>query len=233
MDETIIEATLLANKRLATSGLVTLTWGNASGFDAKTKLMAIKPSGVDYGTLRAEDLVILDLDGTVVRGTLRPSSDTDTHLELYRRFHGIGGIVHTHSTAATTLCQMGRALPVFGTTHADHFAGPVPLIPTLPAEAVDERYEHNTGVAIADHFSGVGLDPIATPAALLQHHAPFVWGKTVAAALDNAVALEVCAQMALAGWQAGVAEPMPEHLTRHHQARKHGPNATYGQVEKA
>jgi L-ribulose-5-phosphate 4-epimerase len=232
MDKGVLSAVLDANRRLPECGLVTLTWGNVSGRDPATGLVAIKPSGVAYDLLALEDLVIVDLDGTVRHGSLRPSSDTATHLELYRRFPAINGIVHTHSRCATVLCQIGCDLPVLGTTHADHFDGTVPLVRALTHDEVAVDYELYTGRAIADHFEAHGIDPMRVPAALQHHHAPFAWATGVAAALDNAIALEVCAEMALMAISAGSRAKLaaiPDHITRKHQDRKHGPNATYGQ----
>jgi L-ribulose-5-phosphate 4-epimerase len=234
MDKAILQDVLQANRRLPHEGLVSLTWGNVSGRDPQSGLVAIKPSGVTYEALEIDSLVVLDLDGNIVGGTLRPSSDTATHLELYRRFPGINGIVHTHSPKATTLCQLGQELPVLGTTHADHFDGSVPLVRELTEAEIEAGYELNTGKAIAECFEASGLDPVRIPAALQRYHAPFAWGRSVAAAMDNAVALEVCAGMALDMLAAGrVLQPIPAHILRKHQDRKHGPNATYGQPAKS
>lgn len=233
MDEAILLDVLEANRRLPRDGLVNLTWGNVSGRDPASGLVAIKPSGVPYEDLQIESLVVLDLSGVVVSGKLRPSSDTETHLELYRRFTSVNGIVHTHSPRATALCQLGVELPVLGTTHADHFDGTVPLVRGLTDNEVEAGYELFTGRAIADRFEISGFDPIRIPAALQLYHAPFVWGRNVKAAMDNAIALEVCAGMALEMLAAGHAlVPIPAHITRKHQDRKHGPNATYGQAAK-
>jgi L-ribulose-5-phosphate 4-epimerase len=218
-----------ANRRLERLGLVTLTWGNVSGFDPETRLMVIKPSGVPYAQLKPEQLVVLDLDGKVVEGSLRPSSDTPTHMELYRRFNGVGGITHTHSPCATMFCQAAREIPCFGTTHADHFHGAVPLARALTPEEVADDYEGHTGRVIVERFAD--LDPLAVPGVLLAHHAPFTWGPTPAKALENSVALEAVARMALGSLQLNPAlEPIPAHILDKHYARKHGPRATYGQV---
>ncbi len=218
----------LANRRLVESGLVCLTFGNASGADRAAGVVAIKPSGVDYEQLEPANMVVVDLDGKLVDGELNPSTDTATHLLLYREFAGVDGIVHVHSESATALCQMGQDLPCLGTTHADHFAGTVPLARSLTAEEVEGGYEHATGVAIVECFAG--LDPIAIPAVLARHHAPFAWGQTVTKAVDNAVALETCAAMALAQLGAGrPLEPIPQHLLDKHYTRKHGSSAYYGQ----
>lgn len=218
-----------ANRNLERLGLVTLTWGNVSGFDAASQRVVIKPSGVPYAELRPEQLVVVDLDGRVVEGTLRPSSDTPTHVRLYRAFPGIGGVVHTHSAHATMFCQACRELPCFGTTHADHFHGAVPLARALTAAEVESDYEGNTGVVIVERFRG--LDPLAMPAVLVAHHAPFTWGPTPRYAVENAVALEAVARMALGTLQlAPAAAPIPAHILQKHYTRKHGPSATYGQA---
>ncbi|MBO7720778.1 MAG: L-ribulose-5-phosphate 4-epimerase AraD [Kiritimatiellae bacterium] len=220
-----------ANMRLVGAGLVTLTWGNASGFDRSSGLMVIKPSGVDYGAMKPSDMVVVDLSGKTVEGGLRPSSDTPTHLEFYRRFDGVGGAVHTHSPEATAWAQAARAIPCRGTTHADGFCGPVPVTRFLTPEEVEEAYELNTGRAVAELFTG--RDPLATPAALVAGHGPFTWGETPAKAVDNAVALEAVAKMArlmeLLDRPGGAPPSLPEHVARKHFMRKHGPNAYYGQ----
>lgn len=219
-----------ANQALVSLGLVTLTWGNASAIDRSSGLVAIKPSGVAYEALTPETLVVVDLDGNVVEGDLRPSSDTKTHLELYRSFADIGGIVHTHSPCATAFAQAGVALPCLGTTHADHFYGEVPVVRALTRAEVADDYEQATGVSIVERFRELDLDPLHMPGALLRHHAPFTWGKTVRKALDNSIALEACAKMALMSWQlvkdAGI---FPEHILNKHHERKHGDSAYYGQ----
>ena len=219
-----------ANKLLETSGLVKLTWGNVSGIDRDRGLFAIKPSGVSYEALTPDDLVVLDLDGNVVKGDLRPSSDTKTHLHLYREFPEIGGITHTHSPFATVFSQAGRELPCFGTTHADHFYGPVPIARVLTQEEVDEDYEHNTGVAIVERFRELGLKPLEMPAVLQTGHAPFTWGKGAMDSVKNSIALEMCAQMALGTLQVNPdAGSLPAHILEKHYQRKHGPDAYYGQ----
>lgn len=216
------------NWRLAETRLVDLTFGNASGIDRESGIVAIKPSGVPYTQLEPQTIVLVDLFGDVVEGDLNPSSDTPTHLHLYREFAAIGGIVHVHSRFATTLCQMGQELPCLGTTHADHFAGTVPVARVPTEVEVDEHYEHATGVAITECFAD--RDPVAIPGVLPHYHAPFTWGPTADRALDNALALEMCAEMALAQLLSGhELTPIPEHLRRKHYTRKHGPDATYGQ----
>lgn len=225
------EETCRVNREIVRAGLVTLTWGNASGIDRENSLVAIKPSGVDYDALRPEDIVLVDLEsGEVVEGDLRPSSDTPTHLALYRAFSSIGGIVHTHSTHATAWCQARRPLPAMGTTHADHFFGTVPVARTLRPSEVSSAYEANTGLAIVDTFRELGIDPGQVPAVLLPGHAPFVWGGSLKAALENAIVLEECARMALLTLQLYRDGPElePEVLEKHF-LRKHGPGAYYGQ----
>lgn len=219
-----------ANRALVPSGLVRLTWGNVSGIDRASGIWGIKPSGVDYAALTPADIVLLDLEGKVVAGSLRPSSDTKTHLHLYREFPQIGGITHTHSPFATTLCQAGRDLPCYGTTHADHFHGTVPLVRALTPEEVAEDYEHHTGVAIVQCLRSQGLDPLHMPAVLQLHHAPFTFGKNALDSLHNSIALEMCARMALDGLSLNPAmSPIPAHILEKHHHRKHGPSAYYGQ----
>ncbi len=219
------------NQEIVRAGLVVLTWGNASAADRQAGVMAIKPSGVDYASLTPEDIVVLALeDGRVVAGKLRPSSDTPTHLYLYQQFAAVGGIVHTHSLRATAWAQAGRALPCFGTTHADHFYGPVPLARKLTRAEVAKDYERNTGVAIADTFHRSRLDPLHVPGVLVPGHAPFAWGRTAQAALDNAIVLEAVAGLALDTLAlAPRAAPLPQALLDKHFLRKHGAGAYYGQ----
>jgi L-ribulose-5-phosphate 4-epimerase len=222
------------NREIVAAGLVVLTWGNASGVDPDRRVLAIKPSGVDYDALRPEDIVLLSIEtGEVVEGDLRPSSDAPTHLHLYRSFPSIGGVVHTHSIYATAWAQAGRALPCLGTTHADHFYGAVPVARQLTQAEIDTEYELNTGVAIVDRFREAGLEPLQMPGVLVPGHAPFVWGKTPAKALEQAVALEAVAKMATlsAHIDPGVA-PLPQGLLDKHFLRKHGPGAYYGQTHK-
>lgn len=219
-----------ANRRLPATGLVTLTWGNVSGIDREQGIFGIKPSGIDYQQLKATDIVLLDLEGQVVEGTLNPSSDTKTHLELYRAWPEIGGITHTHSPAATSLAQAGRNLPCYGTSHADHFYGTIPICRALTPGEIDEDYEKNTGLAIVDHFAGENINPIHVPGVLQLHHAPFTWGKTAGNSLDNSIALEMSARMAIDGLLMNPdLEPIPRHILDKHFLRKHGPDAYYGQ----
>ena len=226
--EALRHAVLDANLELVRRGLILYTFGNASGIDRDAGVVAIKPSGVPYDTLTAADLVLTDLDGNIVEGTLRPSSDLGTHLLLYREFSVIGGVVHTHSEFATSWAQAGQEIPPYGTTHADYFYGPVPVTEELSAEEVDGDYVLNTGHAIVRRFRG--LDPLAVPAVLVAGHAPFCWGATPAAAAHNEVVLETVARMAsytatLNSACTGVAQ----HLLDRHYFRKHGAKKTYGQ----
>ncbi len=213
---------------LVRKGLVLFTFGNASGIDRKQGLVVIKPSGVDYATMSPDDMVVTDLDGNIIAGQLRPSSDLATHLLLYKEFPSIGGVVHTHSEYATAWAQAGREIPPYGTTHADYFYGPVPVTEELTAEEIGGEYVRNTGVAIVRRFQG--LDPDAIPAVLVAGHAPFCWGKTPLDAAHHAAVLETVARMAyftstLRHDCAGVSQAL---LDRHY-FRKHGANATYGQ----
>lgn len=226
------EEVLLANREIARRGLAPHTWGNASGIDrtGSEPLVVIKPSGVDYAKLTPEDLVVTTLDGKIVEGTLRPSSDLETHILLYREFPKIGGVVHTHSEFATSWAQACRSIPCLGTTHADYFHGPVPVTDELTAEEVAEGYERNTGVAIVRRFAREGLDPAAVPGVLVAGHAPFAWGKSAAQAVDHADVLEYIARMAFRSVLLGAPEAgLPAFVGELHYQRKHGPKATYGQ----
>lgn len=231
MLEDLKQAVLEANLSLVENGLVVLTWGNASGIDRASGLVAIKPSGVAYDSLKAEDIVLVELEtGRVAEGQLRPSSDTPTHLALYRAWGGIGGIVHTHSTHATALAQARADIPCFGTTHADTFRGHVPCVPPLTKDQVDADYEGNTGLAIAGAFEKCGLDPVHTPGTLCACHGPFAWGRDAAEAVEHAVVLEEIAKMALFTRFANPAiAEVPQHIQDKHFLRKHGPSAYYGQ----
>ncbi|NLT70595.1 MAG: L-ribulose-5-phosphate 4-epimerase AraD [Verrucomicrobiaceae bacterium] len=224
------EEVLEANWMLVREGLVRLTWGNVSGLDRERGLFVIKPSGVAYRDLTADSLVVLDLEGKVVEGTLRPSSDAPTHRVLYREFPGIGGVCHTHSKHATMFSQAGVALPCQGTTQADHFHGTVPVVRELTPAEVAEDYEGNTGLAIAECFREQGIDPLARPGCFQKFHAPFTWGKNALDAVSNSVALEVCAEMALGTWRLDPQQNgLPGHLLDKHYLRKHGDGAYYGQ----
>jgi L-ribulose-5-phosphate 4-epimerase len=223
-----------ANQTLVRAGLVTLSFGNASGADREAGVFLIKPSGVPYERLRPQDLVAVSLaDGSVVEGELRPSSDTPTHLLLYQRFPSIGGVVHAHSTAAVSWAQAGMAIPALGTTHADHFHGPVPVTRPLTREEVEGDYERETGEVIAATLEGLGLDPLEMPAVLVASHGPFTWGHGAEDAVENAIALEAVAAMA-AGTLAikPAVEPVERYLLDRHYNRKHGPGAYYGQKNR-
>jgi L-ribulose-5-phosphate 4-epimerase len=224
-------AVLEANLELVRKGLVLYTFGNASGVDRERGLVVIKPSGVDYDELRPEHMVVTDLDGVIVEGELRPSSDLDTHTLLYREFAEIGAVVHTHSEFATSFAQAGMGIPAFGTTHADYFHGPVPVTEPLSDGAIEGRYVHETGLAIVERFRR--LNPMAVPACLVAGHAPFAWGRTPHEAAHNAVVLEAVAKMAYRTLtlKASAVEVSQALLDRHY-LRKHGEGATYGQRGK-
>lgn len=219
---------LEANLELVRRGLVIYTFGNASGVSREDGLLVIKPSGVPYERMTPDDMVVTDLNGKIVEGKLRPSSDLATHAMLYRAFPTIGGVVHTHSRHATAWAQATREIPCYGTTHADYFHGPVPVTEPLTADDIMGDYEANTGTAILRRMEG--LDPLACPACLVAGHAPFCWGKSVAEAAHTAVIVEELAAMA---WMTLAlnpqAEPISQHLRDKHHFRKHGPTATYGQ----
>ena len=224
------EEVLEANLELVKRGLVLYTFGNASGVDREQGLVVIKPSGVDYDELKPEHMVVTDLDGKIVEGTLKPSSDLDTHTLLYREFTEIGAVVHTHSEFATSFAQAGMPIPPFGTTHADYFYGPVPVTPPLSDEAIGGRYVHETGLAIVARFRDGGIDPLAVPACLVNGHAPFAWGRTPHDAAHNAVVLEAVARMAYRTISlAASVEGVSQALLDRHYFRKHGAKATYGQ----
>jgi len=221
-----------ANLELPRQGLINLTFGNASAIDRARGVFAIKPSGVAYADLTADDMVVVDLDGRVVEGQLRPSSDTPTHRRLFLAFPAVGGVVHTHSTHATAFAQAGRAIPIFGTTHADYFAGDIPVTRKLTAAEIGGGvYEWETGNVIVERLGAAGLDPADYPGVLVNRHAPFTWGPTVAKAVEVAVAVECIAQMASLSLQLAPAlgQIEPELLSKHFK-RKHGPGAYYGQA---
>ncbi len=228
MLKTLKEEVLEANLEVVRHGLVLYTFGNASGIDRKRGLMVIKPSGVPYQTMKPADMVVLDLDGKVVEGKYKPSSDTPTHLVLYRAFEGVGGIVHTHSRAATSWAQARREIPCLGTTHADTFCGAIPVTEQLSETAIAGAYEANTGHAIVGCFSA--RDPLETPAALVASHAPFVWGASPADAAHNAVILEEVAILAMQTLALqSPCLPIQDCLRDKHFYRKHGKHASYGQ----
>lgn len=230
MLEQLKKEVLEANLELPKRGLVTYTWGNVSGIDREAGLIVIKPSGVPYDELKLEDLVVLDLDGNKVEGELNPSSDTPTHLVLYRAFEELGGIVHTHSTYATSWAQAGKGLPAYGTTHADYFYGEVPCTRLMTKEEIGTDYEENTGLVICETFSRKGLNPIHVPGVLTVNHGPFSWGKTPAEAVHNAVVLEEICKMGLFTRMINPEIPqISQAILDKHFLRKHGENAYYGQ----
>ncbi len=228
MLEALKEQVLEANLQLPKAGLVVFTWGNVSGIDRASGLVVIKPSGLPYDGMKAEDMVVLDLTGKVVEGRWKPSSDTPTHLELYKAFPGCGGIVHTHSRWATTFAQAGRDIPAMGTTHGDYFYGDIPCTRKMTPKEIAGEYEKETGLVITETFRG--RDPMEIPAVLVHSHGPFAWGKDPAEAVHNAVVLEEVAFMA---WHAMELNPqagrMQQELLDKHYLRKHGKNAYYGQ----
>ncbi|MDO4297320.1 MAG: L-ribulose-5-phosphate 4-epimerase [Lachnospiraceae bacterium] len=219
-----------ANMELPRRGLVTYTWGNVSEIDRESGLFVIKPSGVDYDKLTPDDMVVMDLEGNRVEGKYKPSSDTETHLELYKAFPEMGGIVHTHSPWATSWAQAGRGIPCYGTTHADYMYGEIPCARNLTAEEIDEAYEKNTGLVIIETLKEKNINPVYVPAILCTNHGPFTWGKDAAEAVHNSVVLEEVAKMA--AWtemiHPGVGTA-PQCMLDKHFLRKHGANAYYGQ----
>lgn len=221
-----------ANMLLPKYGLVTFTWGNVSAIDRESGLFVIKPSGMEYESMKPEDMVVMDLNGNRVEGKLRPSSDTPTHLELYKAFPEIGGIVHTHSSYATSWAQAGRSIPCYGTTHADYIYGEVPCVRCLTKEEIDEAYETNTGKLIVSEFKRRKKEIMAVPAVLCKNHGPFTWGKDAKDAVHNAVVLEEVAKMAYRTESINSkVEPAPQELQDKHYYRKHGAGAYYGQED--
>lgn len=220
-----------ANLALPANNLVTLTWGNVSQIDREKRLFVIKPSGVDYDKLTASDMVVVDLEGNVVEGDLNPSSDTPTHVFLYRHWEQIGGIVHTHSKWAVAFAQAGVPVPAAGTTHADTFYGDVPIADRLTKEEVDGEYELNTGKSIARVFDRENIDPLAVPGVLTNDHGPFTWGKDAMDAVHNAIVLDVVSEMDFHTMQLNPSQDVhvPQYLLDRHYFRKHGANAYYGQ----
>ena len=219
-----------ANILLPKYGLVTFTWGNVSAIDRESGYFVIKPSGVEYEDMGPEDMVIMDLDGNKIEGKLNPSSDTATHIEIYKGFKEVGGIVHTHSSYATSWAQAGRGIPCYGTTHADYFDGEIPCVRHLSQEEIEEAYEKNTGVLIVSEFERLKKDPVAVPAVLCKNHGVFAWGKDAHAAVHNAVVTEEVAKMAYrCELINSEVKEAPQELQDKHYFRKHGANAYYGQ----
>lgn len=230
MLEELKELVYEANMELPRRGLVTYTWGNVSGIDRETRYFVIKPSGVDYEVLTPEDMVVMDLDGNRIEGKYKPSSDTETHMELYKKYKEIGGIVHTHSPEAVAWAQAGRDIPLYGTTHADYFFGPIPCARNLTPEEIERDYEKNTGLVIIETFEERGIRPMDTPAVLCSGHGPFTWGKDAKEAVHNAVVLEEVAKMARNTEALNPqVRPAPDCIKEKHFYRKHGTNAYYGQ----
>lgn len=231
MLESLKQAVFEANLQLPKHGLITFTWGNVSGIDRESGLVVIKPSGVSYEAMRTEDMVVVDLSGTIVEGALRPSSDTATHLALYRAFPALGGIVHTHSRWATIFAQMGLGIPALGTTHADYFYGEIPCTRKMTEREIGAEYEEETGNVIIERFAG--LDAASVPAVLVHSHGPFTWGKDADEAVHNAVVLEEVAMMAwhTLSMRGAEAQPMQQALLDKHYLRKHGKDAYYGQAK--
>ena len=228
MHEEIRKAVCEANIELQTQKLVICSWGNVSGIDRAAGVVAIKPSGVPYDQLTPDKMVLIDLDGNVIEGNLKPSSDMPTHLELYRNFEAVGGICHTHSANATIWAQACREIPCFGTTHADYFYGPIPVTEKMTADEIKSNYELNTGKVIAKRFAD--LDPVKMPAVLVANHGPFTWGKTPTEAVEAAVVLEQVAATALATIMLNPNQnQISKSLCNKHYLRKHGKNAYYGQ----
>ena len=230
MLEELKEKVCQANLDLVRHGLVIFTWGNVSAIDPESGLVVIKPSGVSYDSMKASDMVVVDMDGKVVEGDLNPSSDTPTHLVLYKAFPEIGGVVHTHSTYATAWAQAGIDIPNIGTTHADYFHDAVPCTADMSRAQVEGEYELETGNVIVERFKG--LNPVHTPGVLVKNHGPFTWGKDVFEAVHNAVVLEQVAKMAFISFSVNPSLTMNPLLVEKHFSRKHGPNAYYGQKKK-
>lgn len=230
MLEELKKAVYEANMDLPKYGLVTFTWGNVSGIDREKGLFVIKPSGVDYDKLTPDDMVVMDLEGNKVEGKYKPSSDTATHLEIYKAFPNVGGVVHTHSSYATSWAQAGRGIPCYGTTHADYMYGEIPCVRCLTKDEIEGAYEENTGHLIVNEFERLNIDPKAMPAVLCKNHGPFAWGKDAHEAVHNAVVLEEVAKMAYRAETINPQiQPAPQELQDKHYYRKHGANAYYGQ----
>lgn len=224
---------LKANLDLVQKGVVIYTWGNVSGIDRESGLMVIKPSGVDYDVMGVDDMVVVDVaSGKTVEGKWRPSSDTPTHLMLYRAFPALGGVTHTHSAHAVAFAQAGMDIPALGTTHADYFYGPIPCTRELTREEVESAYEENTGRVIIETIGARGYDPLAVPGIVVKNHGPFTWGKDAAASVYHAVVMEKVAEMAIATLTLNPDSAMAQYILDKHYLRKHGPNAYYGQGKK-
>lgn len=230
MLEHLKEQVFQANMELPKRGLVTFTWGNVSGIDRETGYLVIKPSGVEYESMKAEDMVVVDLEGNRIEGNYKPSSDTATHIELYKKYPEIGGIVHTHSTWATSWAQAGRSIPLYGTTHADYFYGPIPCARSLTEEEINTEYEKNTGLVIIETLEKGNMKPKSMPGILCTNHGPFTWGKDAHEAVHNAVVLEELAKMSCYSELINPnIKPAPQVIADKHYLRKHGENAYYGQ----
>ena len=230
MLEQLKEKVCKANLDLVKHGLVIFTWGNVSAIDRESGLVVIKPSGVSYDNMKPSDMVVVDLDGNIVEGDLRPSSDTPTHLVLYKAFREIGGVVHTHSTSATAWAQAGKDIPNIGTTHADYFHDAIPCTADMTKEEVQGAYELETGNVIVKRFEGI--NPVHTPGVLVKNHGPFSWGKDADEAVHNAVVMEQVAKMAFIAFSVNPELTMNPLLVEKHFSRKHGPDAYYGQKKK-
>ena len=229
LDE-IKKRVLQANLDLVKSGLVIFTWGNVSEIDETRRFVVIKPSGVDYDGMTADDMVVVDVNtGEVVDGHYKPSSDTPTHLEIYRNFKNVGGVTHTHSINAVAYAQAGKDIPALGTTHADYFYGDIPCTRMLSEEEVKDAYELNTGKVIVETFNKRGIDPIAVPGCVVQNHGPFSWGKDAAQSVYHAVVMEKVAEMDIKALLVNPQSSMPQYVLDKHYFRKHGANAYYGQ----
>ena len=230
MLETLKQEVCAANLELVARGVVIYTWGNVSGIDREKGLVVIKPSGVDYDGMTPEDMVVVDLmTGETVEGKWKPSSDTKTHLELYRQFPELGGITHTHSVNAVAYAQAGRDIPALGTTHADYFYGPIPCTRSLTQQEVEEDYELNTGKVIVETIRERGIEPLSVPGIVVRNHGPFTWGKDAAASVYHAVVMDTVAEMDLKTLLINPEAAMPQYILDKHYNRKHGKNAYYGQ----
>lgn len=230
MLEQLKEIVYKANMELPKRGLVTFTWGNVSGIDRASGYIVIKPSGVEYENMKPEDMVVMDLMGNRIEGKYKPSSDTATHIELYKKYPEIGGVVHTHSTWATSWAQAGRSIPLYGTTHADYFYGPIPCARSLTEQEIGGEYEKNTGLVIIETLTNNQINPMSMPGILCTNHGPFTWGKDAFEAVHNAVVLEEVAKMACYSELINTnVKPAPQVIADKHYLRKHGANAYYGQ----